>query len=92
MTRVEWSLTRRLRAKSLPSPRRGLEDHGGKPARILWQVLARGSDGCPPVSRARAPCLTFCTPGWLGWGMAHYLGWLATGQVWTGSPVSAYWR
>jgi hypothetical protein len=49
---------RRLRATSLPLPRRDPDDHGGKPARILWQVLACGSDGCIPVSTARAPCLT----------------------------------
>src|SRR6266536_3083368 len=67
MTRVEWYLTRRLRAKSLPLPQRGQEDHGRKPARILWQVLARGSDGCPPESSARAPRPTLCTPAGPAW-------------------------
>jgi hypothetical protein len=65
---------------------------GALAACILWQVLACGSDVCIPVSSVRAPCLTFRTPGWPGCGMAGYSGLLATGQVWTGSPVSAYWR
>jgi hypothetical protein len=48
MTRVEWSLTKRLRARSLPYLSAVSEDHGGRPARVLWQVLARGSHACPP--------------------------------------------
>ena len=73
-------------------PRHGREDRGGKPARVLWQSLAWDGDGCFQVCSARASCLTFCMAGWAGSGVARYLGWLATGQLWTGSPVSAYWR
>ena len=74
MARVEWYLTRGSAPDRLPLPRHGREDRGGKPAADPWQALACGSDGCFQVSSARASCLTFCTPGWVGSGMARYLG------------------
>jgi hypothetical protein len=91
MMRAEWYLTMRLCGDSIPLPPRGHETAVGKPARILgrcWPAAVMAVSG----GSARASRLTFCTPGWVGSGMAGYLGWLTTGQLWTGSPVSAYWR
>jgi hypothetical protein len=41
------------------------------------------------TQRAGGPAVP--RPG-LAWGMARYPGLLTAGQVWTGIPVSAYWR
>jgi len=61
------------------------------PPRSLWQVQPGGSDGCAPASSARDTAPELVHVGLAPAGVCYLAG-LATGQVWTGSPVLAQWR
>ena len=54
----------------------------GRKARARTATLAHAGEGCKSWSTSAS----------LQAGVVCYLAGLATGQVWTGSPVSAQWR